>query len=188
MDWSFEIAMLKSGGVLFEAGLTDTELSLAEERVGCRFPLDLHSFLQTALPVGQGWPNWREPDSPYIADRLEWPADGIAFDIENNVFWWPAWGNKPPALADAVALMRERLREVPKQVPIFRHVYLPAEPELAGNPMLSVYQTDIIYGGRDLGEYLRRILSGEEWTLPNCNEVRRIRFWSELVEWNSGCR
>jgi hypothetical protein len=70
---------------------------------------------------------------------------------------------------------------------IFQHAYLPAEPDLAGNPVLSVYQTDMIYGGRNLGEYLQRILSGEEWVLPNCNEVRPIRFWSDLVEWDGGC-
>jgi len=187
MKWSTEIALLQSRGVTFERGLTDAELSAAEERVGCRFPPDLHSFLQGALPTGQGWPDWREPDSQCITDRLDWPADGIAFDITNNVFWWPAWGNKPSALADAIALMRERVGEAPKLIPICRHVYLSAEPGVAGNPALSVYQTDIIYGGRDLGEYLRRILSGEEWPLPRCDEVRRIRFWSELIEWNDGC-
>jgi hypothetical protein len=106
MDWFHEIALLKSRGVHFEAGLADGELSAAEERVGCRFPPDLRSFLRAALPDGPGWPNWREPTSHRIADQLDWPAVGIAFDIENNVFWWSAWGSQPTALADAVALMR----------------------------------------------------------------------------------
>ena len=187
MDWFHEIALLKSRGILFERGLTDAELRAAEERVGCRFLPDLSSFLQTALPVGRRWPDWRELDSAWIADRLEWPADGFAFDIKNNVFWWPAWGERPPDLADAVDLMREQVRAVPKLIPIFGHTYLPVEPEAAGNPALSVYQADIICGGRDLGEFLRRILSGEEWHLPRCDEVRRIRFWSEVIEWNDGC-
>src|SRR5262249_26515076 len=137
MDWSHELALLASRGVELTPGLSAAELSAAEERVGCRFPPDLRSFLQTALPSGAGWPNWRVPDSPYIADRLEWPADGIAFDIEHNVFWWPAWGPRPNQLGQAVALMRERVRLAPKLIPICQHVYLPAEPELAGNPALS---------------------------------------------------
>ncbi len=188
MDWSRELTLLANRGVEFAPGLSESELSAAEERVGCHFPPDLRSFLRTALPIsGARWPDWRVPHSAYIADSLGWPVEGFEFDIRHNVFWWPAWGPRPGDVDQAVAVMRERVREAPKLIPICQHVYLPAEPELAGNPALSVYQADIIYGGRNLGEYLRRILSGEEWELPLCDEVRRIRFWSEVVEWNSGC-
>jgi hypothetical protein len=136
---------------------------------------------------GASWPDWRVPDSPYIGDRLGWPAEGFEFDIRHSAFWWPAWGPRPRDLEQAVAVMRERIREAPILIPICQHVYLPAEPELAGNPVLSIYQADIIYGGRNLGEYLRRIRSGEEWILPQYDEVRRIRFWSDVVEWNGEC-
>jgi hypothetical protein len=187
MDWTRELAVLASRGVEFAPGLSQAELSVAEERVGCQFPPDLRSFLRTALPSGTGWPDWRVPASPEIADRLGWPAAGFEFDIRNNVFWWPAWGPQPGDLDQAVAVMRERVREAPQLIPICQHVYLPAEPAVAGNPAFSVYQADIIYGGRNLGEYLRRVRSGEEWELPRCDEVRRIRFWSEVVEWNAGC-
>ncbi len=187
MDWSFELALLERRGVKYAPGLCEADLLIAEERVGCHFPADLRSFLRTALPCGAGWPDWRNPQSAQIAGRLDWPAEGFEFDIRNNVFWWPAWGPQPEDVDHAVAVMRERIREAPKLIPICQHVYLPAEPELAGNPALSVYQTDIIYVGRNLAEYLRRVRSGDEWELPRCDEVTRIRFWSEVVEWNHGC-
>jgi hypothetical protein len=187
MEWSNELSRIASYGVELGPGLSMAELSAAEERVGCRFPPDLRSFLQTALPSGNRWPDWRDLGSPEISDYLEWPGDGIAFDIENNVFWWPAWGPKPSDLQDAIEVMRRHVREAPALIPIFGHVYLPAEPGLVGNPVLSVYQTDVIYGGRILSDYLGRYGNSEGWELPRCDEVRRIRFWSDLVEENGGC-
>lgn len=187
VDWSHELSLLATRGVEFAPGLSEAELSVAEGCVGCRFPPDLRSFLRTALPIGgAAWPDWRNPHSASIADRLAWPAEGFEFDIRHNVFWWPAWGPQPGEVEQAVAVMRERVRETPKLIPICQHVYLPAEPELSDNPALSVYQADIIYGGRNLREYLRRVRSGEEWQLPQSAEVRYIRFWSDVVEWNSG--
>jgi hypothetical protein len=187
MAWACELTHLESHGVELAPGLSAAELSAAEERVGCRFPPDLRSFLGAALPSGTRWPDWRVPYSPFIADRLAWPTEGIEFDIRNNVFWWPAWGAQPDHLDQAVEVMREQIRGAPKLIPIFGHVYLPAAPEAAGNPVLSVYQTDIIYGGRNLGDYLRRFGNSEGWELPRCDEVRKIWFWSELIEWNGGC-
>jgi hypothetical protein len=188
MSWSGELALLASRGVELAPGLSDAELVVAEERVGCHFPPDLRSFLQTALPRGTAWADWRDSDPSFIDARLAWPAEGIAFDIEHNAFWWPAWGPRPDDLSCAIEVMREQIRNAPRLIPIFRHVCLPAEPELAGNPVLSVYQTDIIYGGRNLGDYLARFGNSEGWELPRCDEVRPIRFWSELVVWNDGCR
>ncbi|QEL14873.1 SMI1/KNR4 family protein [Limnoglobus roseus] len=83
--------------------------------------------------------------------------------------------------------MRQHVAAAPPLVPIFRHVSLPADPCEADNPVLSVYQADIIYRGRNLAEYLGYIGSGEEMMLQRCDEVRHIRFWSELVEANDGC-
>jgi hypothetical protein len=41
-------------------------------------------------------------------------------------------------------------------IPIYGHRYLVGEPCCAGNPVLSVHQSDIIVYGRDLREYLLR--------------------------------
>jgi hypothetical protein len=64
------------------------------------------------------------------------------------------------------------------------HRYIPEEPHERGNPVLSVYQSDIIYYGADLDDYFRRELDfaldpqGARPLTPK----RRIRFWSDLIE------
>ncbi|HEY6270031.1 MAG TPA: hypothetical protein VIX11_17150 [Candidatus Acidoferrum sp.] len=68
-------------------------------------------------------------------------------------------------------------------IPIFSHRFLPAEPATAGNPILSVYQTDIIYYGTDLASYF-----ANEFKFPIAswhdgeNSPRRIRFWSDIID------
>jgi hypothetical protein len=76
------------------------------------------------------------------------------------------------------------MENAPRLIPIFGHRYLPAEPEIAGNPVFSVYQTDIIYYGVDLRRYLSCEFGGLDYALANRDEPRRIRFWADLVEDN----
>ena len=55
------------------------------------------------------------------------------------------------------------------------------EPVRAGNPVFSVYQTDIIYYGGDLLSYFACEFHGvAKWHTPPL-DVRPIRFWSELA-------
>lgn len=189
MNWTVELNWLEKCGVTLKAGLSDAELAAAESRVGCDFPPDLRSFLQTALPVGDVWPDWRNLQSPMLEDKLAWPCDGFAFDINNGVFWHHTWEQRPGNTEDAIKTAARELANVPSLIPIACHVYLPAQPKAAGNPPLSIYQTDIIYGGRNLSDYLLRFMKGldSDWTLPRCDEVQRLRFWSDVVEWNEGC-
>ena len=140
--------------VRFEPGLTDLEVGAVEDRFGFRFPTDLRSFLQTALPTGPRFPDWRTPSSSALVDQLAWPFEGIAFDIEKSAFWWEPWGPRPAALPDAIAVAKAAVDCAPRLIPVFGHRYLPAEPDLAGNPVFSVYQTDIIHYGVDLERYL----------------------------------
>jgi hypothetical protein len=185
MDWSVEHAFLRANGVELAPGLSDVELARAEDRVGCRFPSDLCSFLQAALPLGKDlWPDWRQPDSEYIAYRLGWAEQGMVFDLEHCPWWWPPpWGPRPSALSDAIALARERLREQPKLIPIFSHRFLPAEPCEAGNPVLSVYQmVDTIYYGTDLKDFFDREIHCDLRRREPIGTVSPIRFWREVVE------
>lgn len=186
MDWEVylgtAIDAMRSCGVEFAPGLTTRQIARAEAVRGFRFPPDLRSFLLHALPTGQGFPDWREPDSAFVTRRLEWPADGICFDIEHNDFWHHSWGAQPASLHRAQERARIHLRAVPFLIPIFLHRYLPAFPCLSGNPVLSVYQTDIICYGYDLPSYL-----DAEFHVPNPYPVpavpRQIEFWSEFTCW-----
>jgi len=67
----------------------------------------------------------------------------------------------------------------PKLIPLISHRYLPAEPCEAGNPVFSIYQSDIIYYGANLTEYFERELVDGNRSLTG--DIKHIRFWSEFV-------
>lgn len=184
MNWSAEHTLLRTWGVELAAGLSDGELAAAEARVGCPFPPDLRSFLRAALPVGPSWPDWRQPNSEFIASRLGWAEQGMVFDLEHCPWWWPpVWGLRPADLSEAIAVAQEQLRAVPKLIPVCGHRFLPAEPCEAGNPILSVCQmVDTIYYGRDLRNFFAREDSAELRRREPIGVVRPIRFWRGVVE------
>ena len=184
-DWSPELALLREAGAALEPGLSSAELSAAERVVGAAFPPDLAEFLQIALPVGAQYPNWRAPDTPEIAQALAWPFDGVAFDIEHDVFWWPAWGERPSQLADALAVAKRHIAAAPRLIPVFGHRYVPASPRESGNPVFSVYQTDVIYYGRNLSDYWARECRKIALREIQESELRHVPLWSELVQANN---
>jgi hypothetical protein len=73
--------------VEFDAGLTDDEVIVVERRFGFQFPPDLREFLQTALPRGLNFPDWRFGDEAELRDWLDLPRQGVLFDVEHNGFW-----------------------------------------------------------------------------------------------------
>jgi hypothetical protein len=82
-------------------------------------------------------------------------------------------------------IARAKVAEAPRLIPVAGHRYMPAEPELTGNPVFSVYQTDIIYYGDDLATYLRCEFNRLSYTDAVHESLRRIRFWSDLVDANA---
>ncbi|NUP08116.1 MAG: hypothetical protein HOW73_18875 [Polyangiaceae bacterium] len=164
----------------FDDGLTNTEVLSTEAAFGLRFPEDLRALLQTGLPRGPGFPDWRAGDRTALRFWLDEPSQGVLFDVEHAAFWLPEWGARPLALTDALTVAREALQAAPRLIPIFAHRMIPEEPHSSGDPVLSVYQTDIIYYGFDLVDYLQhefRVGPRRPWPV----NVRAIRFWDSLV-------
>ncbi|MFI5378122.1 MAG: SMI1/KNR4 family protein [Tepidisphaerales bacterium] len=145
---------LKNYGVTFEAGLSDVEADRVEAEFGFRFPPDLREFLQTGLPIGKGFPDWRRESRESINDRLSVPVEGILFDVEHNGFWLDEWGSRPATLEEAHVIVRRLVAAAPRLIPVFSHRMMPDRPHASGNPVYSVHQTDIIYYGIDLRDYL----------------------------------
>jgi hypothetical protein len=178
---------LASIGILFEQGLTDDELATIESEYGFRFPADLRQFLAYVLPVSNGWLDWRNSSKEEIMQRMSWPLDGMCFDIENNEFWLESWGEKPADLPAAFEIAREQVAKAPTLIPIFSHRYMPDSPSEAGNPVFSVHQTDIIYYGHNLENYLhnefREAFGITSRTfVVSSNDLREIEFWSGLLD------
>jgi hypothetical protein len=166
--------------VEFDPGLTDAEVVRVHQWFGFRFPPDLRAFLQTALPRGPLFPDWRGGDPARLRDWLDRPRRGILFDVEYNDYWHPDWNARPCMIEDALSVASEGIKAAPRLIPVFAHRMMAAEPHRAGNPVFSVHQTDIICYGFDLADYLRH-----EFNLPGRaarpGTVRPIRFWSECA-------
>jgi hypothetical protein len=197
------VETLRGQGVRFEPGLTDAEVARVEQTHGFRFPPDLRAFLQHALPLRDRpppldgaatpegpsgpiseFPDWRNEPDESLRARLAWPRDGIMLDVGHGGLWLEVWG-PIPADWNALRIVAWRaIKQAPVLIPIFGHRYLPSEPLLAGNPVFSIMETDIIYYGYDLASYL----AGEFGvSLPSwaAESPRRIRFWDDLLLWNS---
>jgi hypothetical protein len=175
---------LEEAGVVFAAGLTGAEVERTEERYQFRFPPDLREFLMFALPISKSWPDWREVTISKIERMMIWPYEGICFDIEHNAFWLEEWGQKPTSNEEAFAIARRKIDEAPKLIPVYGHRYIPDRPSLAGNPVFSVYQSDIIYYGSDLENYLQNEFHYYFQTPAYrvMEPIRRVDLWSHLVE------
>lgn len=120
-------------------------------------------------------------DEEQIRRMLEWPLEGILFDVENSELWWPEWGEQPSTAPERAQVMTEVVRKVPKLIPLISHRFIPEEPYERGNPVFSVHQSDIIYYGSDLMNYFENeLLSPRLFRLGP--DIKYIRFWSELVE------
>jgi hypothetical protein len=185
--WANLVTEISNTGVPFDTGLTDAEVSSAEARYGFRFPPDLRAFLQAGLPRGTRFPDWRSGDEAVLRDWLDLPRQGLHFDIEHKQFWLDEWGPRPPSSEESRRVVTGLVETAPRLIPVFAHRMMPAEPNLPGNPVLSVHQTDIIVYGVDLRDYLIHEFLARDgigvWPIPD--DIRRIPFWDSML-WGLG--
>lgn len=153
------VALLRQAHVPLEVGLQDDELRAVQQRFGFEFGPDHAALLAAAVPVGHGWPDWRHDADAELSTRLAWPVEGAVFDVLHSHFWPASWGPRPIDDQVAERWARDHLEQWPKLIPLYGHRYTPASPSPSGAPVFSVYQTDVIYYGADLLDYLRRELS-----------------------------
>jgi hypothetical protein len=169
----------RAEGRRWAKGYSQSELDEAQAKYGLVFPPDLIELFRDRRPV-LGY-DWRTDDKE-IREMLAWPLEGLLFDVESGYLWWPEWGKRPETVEARTQVLTDVVSKAPKLIPLFSHRYLPSEPSLAGNPVLSIYQSDMIYYGANLKDYFERELTGSRRPLPQ--PIRRIRFWSDFVERN----
>ena len=177
--------MLRRHNIQLRAGFSDQQREQAEQRWNIRFPPDLAQMLTRFIPCSKGFYDWidQSEESVFaIKKAFDWPAEGIMFDVENNNFWMRDWGQRPAQMKEALEVAAIHLAEVPKLIPIYQHRYLPSEPCEADNPVLSVWQTDIIYYGSNLYEYFfmeLRLIKHSDIQFDKIKED--IPFWGNLL-------
>ncbi|MBO0869317.1 MAG: hypothetical protein J2P15_12195 [Micromonosporaceae bacterium] len=182
-----------------EAGLTGAEIHRVETEFGFQFSDDHRVFLAAGLPVNtrpvprvpgviythpKPWPDWRSDDSATLRRFMEWPVEGVLFDVEHNGFWHDGWEPRPDERAAALQTARRMLADVPRMVPIYGHRYLPAGRGTFGHPVLSMWQTDIIYYGLDLADYIDREFGGADVRRARSDGTPQstVNFWHDLAD------
>lgn len=186
---TYIIEVLIQKGIHFETGLTDEEVEQVETVFKIQFPTDLKLFLQTALPTSDRFVNWRlglhsPTEAEKIDSRLNWPLEGMLFDLQDNEFWIKSWGDRPATYAEKQRIATEKYQRMPQLIPIYSHRYIPARPGDSGNPVFSVHQMDIIYYGYDLATYFANEfnLALPGWFKKPDRPKRKIEFWSPWVD------
>ncbi|MFJ5640828.1 hypothetical protein [Streptomyces sp. NPDC093223] len=184
--------LARTGRYAFEPGLTDAEFRRIEGEFGFEFADDHRSFLAAGLPVNippedgqtwsRPWPEWRSGDSDSLREQLAWPVEGVLLDVEHHTFWHEGWGERPADGTAALETARHHLAEAPVLVPVYAHRYLPAGRGSFGHPVLSMWQTDIIYYGLDLADYMRQEFDGARGEVDESwNPQATVPFWRDLL-------
>ncbi|TXS46814.1 hypothetical protein EAO75_21830 [Streptomyces sp. uw30] len=184
--------LAETGLYEFEPGLTDAEFARIEREYGFEFADDHRAFLAAGLPANvppedgqtwsKPWPEWRSGDPDSLRRQLDWPAEGVLLSVEHNAFWYDGWGERPSDGATALDTARRHLRAVPVLVPVYAHRYLPAGRGSSGHPVLSMWQTDVIYYGLDLADYMHQEFDEARGDVDeNWNPRATVPFWRDLV-------
>ncbi|MGJ8562898.1 MAG: hypothetical protein ACSHXY_05045 [Alphaproteobacteria bacterium] len=162
-------------------GLAYNDIERMQKKLGFNLPPDFCFLLGNLKDPDEVLFPWASFDIQKYRDTIEWVISGIEFDIEHSDLWLPKWGERPQSLDTAKEIMRSDFKTWPKLLPIYGHRFLVAEPCLPGNPVFSIYQTDVICYGTNLAEYLlnefvRQSEASEDWT-PN----RKIPIWHDFA-------
>lgn len=175
------IERLRVAKVQLAPGLSDAEVSQIQEQLGIEFGPEHRELVQSVLPIGEAaWPNWRSGALDDLRSRINWPVDGLLFDVHNNAFWPSSWGQRPDSREERESRARDQLARAPRLLPIYSHRYLPGDPAYGPNPVFSVYQADVIYYGDNLVDYVAHEFNVPPLE-PSASRVR-VPFWSDLAE------
>lgn len=154
-------------------GLTDAELEAAERRHDITFGVDHRALLKLGVPTAS--PDWRDPDDPKL-ERLEWPVQGVLFDVEENSYWPSSWGDKPTDMADALEIAAHHIAIWPRMIPLWGPRFTPSGAG-PGAPVFSIIQSDCIFYGDDLVHWAELEFLGK----PHDTALA----WDTLLPWSA---
>jgi hypothetical protein len=200
-------------GTRWQKGLAGSEIDALEQRWKLRFPIDYRRFLEVLNAPDRGaysvgWSDdppygmeegddepsyfdWQKDDEALL-DALNWPLEGLLFDVENNDLWPDSWGAQPGNKQAIGEKLAQLVAAAPSLIPITGHRYLLAGSREASNPVLSVWQSDIICYGANLRNFLLLEFSGllaldDPEIIAKANHglseetIAAIPFWGGLI-------
>jgi hypothetical protein len=159
--------LIKNNITLYD-GLTDEEFEKIEKFYSIKFPISLRTLYKSFLPEFYNWRDFSEENVNKIKYYLNWPIEGILYDIQNNGFWKKCFGQRTNDINENKKIALEFLENssnetVPKLIPVYAHRYVPCYPDIMDIPVISVYQTDIVFYGKNLEDYFK-----SEFGMKNC--------------------
>ncbi|WP_165251684.1 SMI1/KNR4 family protein [Adlercreutzia sp. ZJ304] len=176
------VDLLKRRGIELESGLAADEIVQIEKIYEIVFPKSLRDFLMAALPVSNGFYDWRNGEQKNIErikDAISRPMRDI-HDTPEEVYWCEDWGEEP---ADEEVFKREvieRLKTAPKLIPVYFHRYMPMVSD-ENPPIMSVCGGDIIYYGADIQDYFEVEFDGKDQGAIDFESICPVPFWTDLV-------
>lgn len=163
-------------------GLSAADIAAIEAQLGFALPEDFAFLLRNMRDPGGVFFPWSSFQKQQYDQSIAWVLRGIEFDIEKNELWLKRWGERPGTPAEALDIARRDFATWPKLLPVYGHRFLPADPCRIGNPVFSIVQTDIVYYGTDLADYLiNEFCRGETAGCAETGTIRKIDVWSEFV-------
>jgi len=174
---------IKTPVIYGRGGMSAADVQHVEAELGFRLPKDFSYFLQNVQDPGSVLFPWAAFNIDKYNELIGWVLHGIEFDVEHNKEWLDRWGKRPRATHDALELARRDFSTWPKLLPIFGHRFLAAEPCREGNPVFSIMQTDIIYYGADLANYLEmEFLPSATSRAVDFSRIKQVPVWSDFAE------
>lgn len=174
------ISELERRGIIFDKGLEEPEFMRIEKIYDISFPYAYKEFLSEAMPVSDGFYNWRnftDNNTYMIKSMLELPFKNVKKYISEIFFYEDEY--KELNEKDRNSEIIRRLSRAPKLIPIFAHRYVPIYAN-DNPPVLSIHGIDIIYYGINLQDYFNKEFHIGEMVDESIG-VERIPFWSELM-------
>ncbi|OMC39103.1 hypothetical protein A5740_26995 [Mycobacterium sp. GA-1841] len=146
-----------------DPGLTEAELDALETRFSMWFHPDHRDFLAAGLPVGSGWPDWRNADEVTLRAHIGRPVRELLHAVRAGALWHPAWGDNPGGDA-AWKIASAALADQPRVVPIYGVAFLTQGPDAP--TVWAVQDAGICAVAADLVG-LARLLTGHTVTPPD---------------------
>lgn len=175
------ISLLRKKGVTLARGLTTREIERAERVYNIKFPKSLKTMLMMAMPTGKGFYNWRDMSDDNIdniKETMKRPYENIN-NMAEEIYWCDTWGAEPESIEKYKEEVRKRLKKAPKLIPVYAHRYMPMldnEP-----PILSIHDTDVIYYGENLENYLEIEFGDKDQRSISIKNIKPVQFWSDII-------
>jgi hypothetical protein len=192
-------------------GLQEEAIDQIEAEWSVRFPPDYRLFLRRLHTIDRpakgakyrdgrhlvpteepSFYNW-QTERRALQEMFHLPLEGLVFDVESNHMWLGGWGPRPASASARKLRVSDLVQQAPRLIPVFGHRFLLGEPCVAGNPVLSVYQSDIIIYGPNLRRYfltefanllgLDSKHSMAEGAAEETYPLESIPFWGEVSRW-----